>query len=206
MRQLLTVLLVVLSTASIANAEFYTTRVLNRSGRPYSSNELEFTPNSEKLLLSSGKGTMVLAVDGCRALFEQKIAPFTIAFSRDSSQVLMASSRYTQAMNLTTGAIANIRWQLPSGKLGITLEEQAGKLLITSITPDSPAEKVGITVGSELLTLHEFGSRQSVLGRGVKKTLELLQGPAGTRVAMTVLPRGKRNEIQIGRASCRERV
>ncbi len=184
----------VLAVASTASAEFYTIRVLNRSGRPYSSNRLEFTPDGEKLLLSSGKGTMLLAVDGCQVLHEKKIAPFTIAFSRDSSQVLMASTRYTQAMNLATGAIANIRWQLPPGKLGIVLEEQAGKLLIKSITPGSPAEGAGITLGSELLVVHEFGSRQSVLGRGVEKTIKLLQGPAGTSIGLTVIPRGKRRE------------
>jgi len=44
---------VVLTASSTTSAEFYTTRVLNRSGRPYSANELEFTPNSEMLLLSS---------------------------------------------------------------------------------------------------------------------------------------------------------
>jgi len=92
------------------------------------------------------------------------------------------------------GDIANIRRQLPSGKLGVAFEEQAGKLLIKSITPGGPAEQAGFTPGSEILAVHEFGRRQSVLGRGVEKTVELLQGPAGTRVAMTVIPRGKRNE------------
>ena len=182
---------VVLATSLPASADFYTIRVLNRSGRPYSSNKLEFTPNGEKLLLSSGKGTMLLAVDGCQVLYEKKIAPFTIAFSRDSSQALMASSRYTQAMNLTTGAIANIRWQLPPGKLGVTLEEQAGKLLIKSISPGGPAEEAGVSLGSELLAVHEFGSRQPVLGRGVEKAIKLLQGPAGTSIGLTVIPRGK---------------
>ena len=86
-----------------------------------------------------------------------KIAPFTVAFSRDSSQVLMASNRYTQAMNLTTGAIANIRWQLPTGLLGVTLEEQAGKLLIKSVSSGGPAEIAEIKPGSELLAVHEFG-------------------------------------------------
>jgi len=158
---------------------------------------LQFTPDSKQVLFSSGKGVMVVAVDGFRVQHEQSITPFTIAVTRDSKQALMVSTRATQAMNLTTGQVANIRWRLPPGVVGLRYDEEGGKLLVSSVTPGSPADEAKIKVGDEIVATHEFGERRNLLGRGEKATTAALQGPAGTNVGISFIPRGQRGEKRV---------
>ncbi|QDV78310.1 PD40 domain-containing protein [Botrimarina mediterranea] len=189
--------IIVSLAANYADAEYYTLRVLSRSGSAYAANVLKFTPDSKQILFSSGKGVMVVAVDGFRVQHEQPINPFTIAITPDSKQALMASSRATQAMNLATGQVANIRWQLPPGIVGLRYEEQGGKLLVTNVTAGGPAEEAKIKVGDEIVATHEFGERRNLLGRGEKAVTEALQGPAGTNLGISIIPRGQRGEKRI---------
>lgn len=183
-----------LGTAGFTYAEFYTYRVLSRSGSFYNAMELEFTPDSQKLLFTSKKGTLVIGVDAGRILYDKPVAAFSLAVTRDSKQALLASTKNVQAINLETGAVANIRWRLDSGYLGCLLAEEAGKLVLEAVNKGGPIEAAGIPVGSELIAVHEFGETKSVLGRGVDKASSMMRGPAGTRIGLTFIPRGKRGE------------
>ncbi|MEM9353659.1 MAG: hypothetical protein AAGA92_11655 [Planctomycetota bacterium] len=176
-----------------ASADFYTFRVLNRSGRAYTAKAMEFTPDSHKLLFTSGKGTMVLDVGGGRVLYEKPTAAFALGISRDSGMAILVSTRSTQALNLQTGAIARVGWRFDPGYLGLELNEVAGKLILSNFVAGGPLDQTGVPEESELVAVREFGRTNSVLGRGVKNANGLLNGPAGTRIDLTIIPRGKRN-------------
>ena len=64
---------------------------------------------------------------------------------------------------------------------GFTIQEQKGKLLVSSVVPNSPAQSAGIRVGDELLRVDDistpFTGDSSIWTKTTQHTLQLSRGP-----------------------------
>lgn len=75
----------------------------------------------------------------------------------------------------------------PAGEAGLTLSKRFGYIIVVSVLPDSPAEKVGLRSGDILEEIAGFTTRDMSVGQAVN----FLHGQPGTGVKVGVIRRGK---------------
>ena len=73
-----------------------------------------------------------------------------------------------------------------TGESGLNLSKRSGYIVVTSVLPDSPAEKAGIRSGDFLESLAGFTTREMSVGQAKN----LLAGQPGTAVKVGVIRRG----------------
>jgi len=66
--------------------------------------------------------------------------------------------------------------------VGIELALEKGSVLVKRAVPGSPADQVGVPAGSVIVSIEG----RSVSGLGLAKVTEMLRGPEGSRVSLTV--------------------
>ena len=76
--------------------------------------------------------------------------------------------------------------------IGVQLEEEAGKILITDVFDNAPASMGGVKTGDVILRVND----EPVEGKGLRGVADLIQGPDGTELTIVVLRDGQ--EIKVG--------
>jgi carboxyl-terminal processing protease len=74
-----------------------------------------------------------------------------------------------------------------SGETGLNLSKRSGYVVVTSVLPDSPADKVGLRTGNFLESIAGFTTREMSVGQAKN----LLVGQPGTAVKVGVIRRGR---------------
>ncbi|HME11332.1 MAG TPA: S41 family peptidase [Candidatus Acidoferrum sp.] len=74
-----------------------------------------------------------------------------------------------------------------TGDTGLTLSKRFGYVIVISVLPDSPGTKAGIRSGDIFESVSGFTTREM----GVGQAENLLSGPAGSSVKVSVIRRGK---------------
>lgn len=84
-----------------------------------------------------------------------------------------------------------------TGETGLNLSKRFGYVIVTSVLPDSPAEKAGLHSGDILESVAGFTTREMSVGQAKN----LLAGQPGTGVKVGVIRRGKTDpeEVDIAR-------
>lgn len=80
-----------------------------------------------------------------------------------------------------------------SGDAGLTLSKRFGYIIVISVLPDSPGEKVGIHSGDILESVAGFTTRDMSVGQA----MNFLRGQPGTGVKVGVIRRGKADPDQV---------
>jgi WD40 repeat protein len=163
-------------------------------------NVMAFSPDGQALAasLSGGKTVFVRTGDG-EIVGSHADSPFILAYTKDGSRLLLASSKGFTSLDANTHAAVPLPPSDPSqedGYTGLATEERNGKLIIVGLSPDSPAAKLGsVQVGDELVGVGDGpgGPITSVIGSSVAEVRKLLIGPVGTFVRLKIIPKGKPN-------------
>lgn len=74
-----------------------------------------------------------------------------------------------------------------NGDTGLTLSKRFGYVIVISVLPDSPGTKAGIRSGDIFESISGFTTREM----GVGQAENLLSGPAGSSVKVSIIRRGK---------------
>ncbi|MGB2629101.1 MAG: S41 family peptidase [Candidatus Acidiferrum sp.] len=85
-----------------------------------------------------------------------------------------------------------------TGETGLNLSKRFGYIIVTSVLPDSPADKAGLKSGDIFESVAGFTTREMSVGQAQN----LLAGPVGTGVKVGVIRRGKTDpdEVELSRA------
>ena len=73
-----------------------------------------------------------------------------------------------------------------AGRVGMVIDKRNGALVVEEVTPKSSAEKEGIKIGDQILRIDLRNTQEM----GQSESIGALRGIHGTRVQLTVLPRG----------------
>src|ERR1700739_115824 len=74
-----------------------------------------------------------------------------------------------------------------TGETGLNLSKRSGYIVVTSVLPDSPADKAGLRTGNFLESIAGFTTREMSVGQAKN----LLAGQPGTAVKVGVIRRGR---------------
>jgi carboxyl-terminal processing protease len=80
-----------------------------------------------------------------------------------------------------------------TGETGLNLSKRSGYIVVTSVLPDSPADKAGLRTGNFLESIAGFTTREMSIGQAKN----LLAGQPGTAVKIGVIRRGKTDPDQV---------
>jgi len=80
-----------------------------------------------------------------------------------------------------------------TGETGLNLSKRSGYIVVTSVLPDSPADKAGLRTGSFLESIAGFTTREMSVGQAKN----LLAGQPGTAVKVGVIRRGRSEPEQV---------
>jgi carboxyl-terminal processing protease len=80
-----------------------------------------------------------------------------------------------------------------TGETGLNLSKRSGYIVVTSVLPDSPADKAGLRTGSFLESIAGFTTREMSVGQAKN----LLAGTPGTAVKVAVIRRGRSDPEQV---------
>jgi carboxyl-terminal processing protease len=114
--------------------------------------------------------------------------------SLDSESSYLTPREYTEFKEKTANP--------GTGESGLNLSKRSGYIVVTSVLPDSPGEKVGLRSGDFLESIAGFTTREMSVGQAKN----LLGGQPGTAVKVGVIRRGKTDpeEIEIVRQKLAE--
>lgn len=196
--------------------DYETIRFYTKNSKPEQINAYALSPDGRYLALSfnsrnTGSKSGVSIVD----LEKQELVGqtgsfsfFTLAFSSDSRKVAGIGG-YAGFQVIDIQSLSNQKRNVPDvvGKIGISLEEKNGKLLITQVNAESnPTIDDQLRVGDEVLAINagEKPTRyddsrewQMIAGKSLKKALEIMEGKPGTWVQLRLSRRGKSEPIDI---------
>ena len=105
--------------------------------------------------------------------------------SLDSESSYLTPREYTEYKQ--KAAAAN------TGETGLNLSKRFGYIIVTSVIPDSPAEKAGLHSGDIFESVAGFTTREMSVGQAQN----LLAGPSGTGVKVGVIRRGKTDPDEV---------
>lgn len=160
---------------------------------------LAISPDGKQAAVATSRELLfVRCLDG-EIVSRYDYAPFSMAYSSDSRQLLAISERYSKMFQTTPPAEIPYSFTRPKGYLGLKLQEKNGKLVIEAVEPGSPASKSDLLAGAELVGIGEGSGTtiDSVIGMSLQKLLGKLDGPANTKVTLSVIPRGKIDESKV---------
>jgi carboxyl-terminal processing protease len=80
-----------------------------------------------------------------------------------------------------------------TGETGLNLSKRFGYIIVTSVIPDSPADKAGLHSGDIFESVGGFTTREMSVGQAQN----LLSGPIGTGVKVGVIRRGKTDPDEV---------
>jgi carboxyl-terminal processing protease len=80
-----------------------------------------------------------------------------------------------------------------TGETGLNLSKRSGYIVVTSVLPDSPADKAGLRTGNFLESVAGFTTREMSVGQAKN----LLAGQPGTAVKVGVIRRGRTDPEEV---------
>ena len=80
-----------------------------------------------------------------------------------------------------------------TGETGLNLSKRSGYVVVTSVLPDSPAEKAGLRTGNFLESVAGFTTREMSIGQAKN----LLAGQPGSAVKVGVIRRGRTDPEEV---------
>ena len=80
-----------------------------------------------------------------------------------------------------------------TGETGLNLSKRSGYIVVTSVLPDSPADRAGLRTGSFLESMAGFTTREMSVGQAKN----LLVGQPGTAVKVGVIRRGRTDPEEV---------
>ncbi|MDA1165784.1 MAG: hypothetical protein O3B13_22020 [Planctomycetota bacterium] len=155
---------------------------------------LRFSPDGTRLAVAHSRGTTVIRTGDGEVTAESRLTPETLAWSRDGSKLLFASHKERWLIDTAEGTGEPVTLREERGFIGLRLEQRNGKLLLVEIVRGSPLASVkGIHVGDELIAIGHgrSGFMHSVIGKSVADATQLLAGPVGTSLRLSVIPHGQ---------------
>ena len=158
---------------------------------PRQADERSLKPNSV-----AGKVSFIDLKAG-RETGEYNASPFGISYSKNGERIHLIGTNQSQLVDTLTGEKIDFDFDVKPGYLGLSLEKQSGKLLVSRISPGGPVAAIDeIAVGDELLGLRDgrSGELLDMTGRDVAEAIRYMQGPAGTYLQLRILPRGQFND------------
>ncbi len=78
------------------------------------------------------------------------------------------------------------------GGLGIEIGMESGVVKVISPIPDTPAEKAGIKAGDYIVKIDQ----NQVQGKTLMEAVQLMRGPVGTSIKLTIRRRGEKKAIE----------
>ncbi len=102
--------------------------------------------------------------------------------SLDPYSAYMSPEMYTEMQTETSGEF---------GGLGIEVSMEAGVVKVISPIDDSPASKVGVKAGDYIVKINDI----QVQGKSLNEAVELMRGPVGSEIEITVRRRGVKKAI-----------
>ncbi len=105
--------------------------------------------------------------------------------SLDSESSYLTPREYTDYKEKTSNS--------GTGETGLNLSKRSGYVVVTSILPDSPAEKAGLHSGDFLESIAGFTTREMSVGQAKN----LLAGQPGTPVKVNVILRGRTDPEEV---------
>jgi len=96
----------------------------------------------------------------------------------------------------------------PSAGIGVVLSRQAGRFIIGSIVPNTPAARDGrLKAGHQLLAVEDEGrDAVSLEGMGLSEAIKLLRGEPGSAVTLQIMPAGQAVDAPVRIRLVRERL
>lgn len=91
--------------------------------------------------------------------------------------------------------------------VGLVFVQKGGKIKITSVVKNSPAEKTGILPGDEIVAVSSIGARGkliSVSGLGLEEIVDLMDGNVGEKMLVSVSRNGKVMKFEMERAEVKD--
>tara|TARA_B100000029_G_scaffold134417_1_gene128738 strand:+ start:4419 stop:5561 length:1143 start_codon:yes stop_codon:yes gene_type:complete len=102
--------------------------------------------------------------------------------SLDPYSAYMSPEMYSEMQTETSGEF---------GGLGIEVSMEAGVVKVISPIDDSPASKVGVKAGDYIVKINDI----QVQGKSLNEAVELMRGPVGSEIEITVRRRGVKKAI-----------
>ena len=199
LRSFVTAFACLLTMSATVNAKHHTARFFTSIGAPRTVEEIAFSPDGNRLALAVTGGPVVI-LDTATGDIEREIKfdPFLIRFSANGRQILAVSTNATKFLDPRSGTASDVKWKMPLGYAGCVLKQKSGKLLIDSLTENSPAAAAGtIQIGDELLALIVDGREISTLGKSEVEVMKMMTGPVGTPIALRILPKGSGKSVVV---------
>lgn len=76
----------------------------------------------------------------------------------------------------------------------VSISKDKSTISISSVYPDSPAEKAGLMAGD---ILKEIDDEEIVFGMSLEEVVRLIKGPKGSKVEITVKRKGEKKELKL---------
>lgn len=202
--------------AAGAPQDYETIRFYTKNSKPEQVAAYAFSPDGRYLALSFNRRNLGSTSGASIVDLEKKelvgqtgsFSFFTLAFSSDSRHVA-GIGNYAGFQVIDVQRLSNQKRNVPDvvGKIGISLEEKNGKLLITKVNSASnPTIGDQLRVGDEVLAINagEKPTRyddsrewQMIAGKTLKKALEIMEGKPGTWVQLRLSRRGTSEPIHV---------
>jgi D-alanyl-D-alanine-carboxypeptidase/D-alanyl-D-alanine-endopeptidase len=136
-------------------------------------------PGMELLGHGGGSGSYHASV-----AFDVRQCRGVVALTTDNSlSIIAVGSTLLQRLPLTKERLHKAERDLVGIGAALELAAKTGELLITKVLPDTPAEEAGLTAGEIIATIDDVAT----LGKDLTACVELLRGPAGTKVRLGIL-------------------
>ena len=78
------------------------------------------------------------------------------------------------------------------GGLGIEISMEAGVVKVISPISDTPADRAGIKSGDFIVKIEN----EQVQGKSLREAVDLMRGPVGTSIKLTVRRKGKKKALE----------
>lgn len=173
----------------------YTVRLHDtRSGSPPKVKAVSLSPNSKLAAALTTRGIHLVGTDDGELVWKSSVGGFSMAFSKDSSKLLVIGRSGPKLLDTRSGSESSVEMAVDTGYVGLAFEHRNGKLLVERLDSRGPADVLGkINVGDELVAVGrgKAGPLKSVIRASLNDVYEMLDGPAGTYVRLSVIPKGQ---------------
>ena len=116
----------------------HTFRYLTNAGYPQTYETMTFTPDSNQLAISVAGKVSFIDLKAGRETGEYNASPFGISYSKNGERIHLIGTNQSQLVDTLTGEKTDFDFDVKPGYLGLSLEKQSGKLLISRISPGGP--------------------------------------------------------------------
>lgn len=203
--------------AHAQDMSYDTMRFFTKQSKPEVVNAYAVSPNGRYVALSfnssvTGSRSGITIVDLERMQILGRYGRFsyhTLAFSTDSHKVHgIGGYAGTNRLDVGTGTLQPVKGvATPRGKVGITISERNGKLLISRVTKGfNPTVGDAMRVGDELLAINEgekptrYSDRrewQSLIGKSNDVATKMISGHPGTWVQLRLQRPGVAEPVEV---------